>query len=265
MILKGKKGILLGVANHRSIAWGIFKSLQEQGAEVALTYMNERMKGSVDKLLAEQNITGVELLECDVSRQETIDATFKTIGEKFGKIDFVVHCLAFANKADLEGRFIDTSRDGFGMANDISAYSLVAISKAAEPYLAPDAGIVCLTYLGAERICNNYNMMGVAKAALEASVRYLAVDLGPKGIRVNAVSAGPVNTLAARGIAGFTKMLTIQEKVSPLRRINTQEEIGDAVMFLCSNLARGITAQTIYVDCGFAQVGVGPMEAYKLD
>ncbi|WDE95485.1 enoyl-ACP reductase [Lentisphaera profundi] len=263
--MKGKKGIILGVANHRSIAWGIFESLRNQGADVTLTYMNDRMKDGIEKLFKKFDINDVDLLECDVTNQATIDSTFTTLGEKHGEIDFVVHCLAFANKSELEGDFIDTSREGYAMAGEVSSFSLVAVSKAAQPYLSANASIVCLTYLGAEKICTNYNVMGVAKAGLECSTRYLANDLGPKGVRVNAISAGPVNTLAARGISGFTRMLTIQEKISPLRRVNTVDEIGDAAMFLCSDLSRGITSEVLHVDCGFSNVGVGPMEAYNLE
>jgi len=265
MLMKGKKGVILGVANHRSIAWGIFESLRSQGAEITLTYMNDRMKDGIEKLFKKFDITDVALLECDVTKQETIDSTFNTLCDNYGKIDFVVHCLAFADKSELEGAFIDTSRNGFAMANDVSAFSLVAVAKAAEPFLSESAAITSLTYLGSERICMNYNVMGVAKAALECSTRYLAGDLGPKGIRVNTVSAGPVNTLAARGISGFTRMMTIQEKISPLRRVNTIEEIGNSVMFLCSDLSSGITGEVIHVDCGFSNVGVGPIEAYNLE
>ncbi|EDM28325.1 enoyl-(acyl carrier protein) reductase [Lentisphaera araneosa HTCC2155] len=265
MLMKGKKGVILGVANHRSIAWGIFESLRNQGADITLTYMNDRMKDGVEKLFKKFDINDVELLECDVTNQETIDSTFKALGEKHGEIDFVVHCLAFADKSELEGEFYNTSREGYAMAGEVSSFSLVAISKAAQPYLSESASIVSLTYLGSERICTNYNVMGVAKAGLECSTRYLANDLGPQGVRVNSISAGPVNTLAARGIAGFTKMLTIQEKISPLRRVNTIDEIGDAAMFLCSDLSRGITSEVIHVDCGFSNVGVGPMEAYNLE
>lgn len=264
MLMKGKKGVILGVANHRSIAWGIFESLRNQGADITLTYMNDRMKDGVEKLFKKFDINDVDLLECDVTNQETIDSTFKALGEK-GDIDFVVHCLAFADKSELEGEFLNTSREGYSMAGEVSSFSLVAIAKAAQPYLSDSASIVSLTYLGSERICTNYNVMGVAKAGLECSTRYLANDLGPKGVRVNSISAGPVNTLAARGISGFTKMLTIQEKISPLRRVNTIEEIGDAAMFLCSDLSRGITSEVIHVDCGFSNVGVGPMEAYNLE
>ncbi|MDD7987478.1 enoyl-ACP reductase [Lentisphaera marina] len=264
MLMKGKKGVILGVANHRSIAWGIFESLRNQGADVTLTYMNDRMKDGVEKLFKKFDINDVDLLECDVTNQETIDSTFKALGEK-GDIDFVVHCLAFADKSELEGEFLNTSREGYAMAGEVSSFSLVAIAKAAKDHLSENASIVSLTYLGSERICTNYNVMGVAKAGLECSTRYLANDLGPKGVRVNSISAGPVNTLAARGISGFTKMLTIQEKISPLRRVNTIEEIGDAAMFLCSDLSRGITSEVIHVDCGFSNVGVGPMEAYNLE
>ena len=263
MIMKGKKGVVLGVANQRSIAWGITQSLLKQGADVAVACLNERNKKSVEKLLVDN--PEVPIFECDVTKPETIEATFDGLKEKYGQIDFVVHCLAFADKSDLDGGFINTSLDGFNLANDISAYSLVSIAKAAKPLMSEGGSIVALTYLGAERIVTNYNVMGVAKAALECSVRYLANDIGPDGIRVNAISAGPIKTLAAKGISNFGRMIKIQEKISPLRKANTIDEVGDVAMFLCSDLSRGITAEVMYVDAGFNAVGLGPIEAYNLD
>jgi enoyl-[acyl-carrier protein] reductase I len=263
MIMKGKKGVVLGVANQRSIAWGITQSLLNQGAEVALTCLNEKNKQTIEKMVGEDS--GIAIYECDVTKPETIDATFTALGEQFGELDFVVHCLAFADKSDLDKGFIDTSLEGFNIANDISAYSLVSVSKAALPYLKEGSSILALTYLGAERAVSNYNVMGVAKAALECSVRYLATDLGPRGIRVNAISAGPIKTLAARGISNFSRMLKIQEKVAPLRKANTIEEVGDAAMFLCSDLSRGMSAEIMYVDAGFNAVAIGPVDAYNLD
>ena len=263
MFMAGKKGIILGVANHRSIAWGIAKSLRAQGAEVAFSYLNERMKGGVEKLTSE--IPDVKLYECDVTKPETIEATFKGLEKDFGKIDFVVHSLAFANKEELDGEFVNTSPEGFALANDISAFSLVTITKAAMPIFNEGASVVALSYLGADKIVTNYNVMGVAKAALEASVRYLANDLGPKGFRVNAISAGPVKTLAAKGISSFSKLLKIHEQMAPLRHNTTIEEVGDTGMFLCSSLSRGITAEVIYVDGGYRQVAVGPLTAYNFD
>ena len=263
MLMAGKKGVILGVANHRSIAWGIAKSLKAQGAEVAFTYLNERMKSGVEKLTSE--IEGVNLYECDVTKPETIEATFKGIEQDLGKIDFVVHSLAFANKDELDGEFLNTSSEGFDLACGISAFSLVSITKAALPILNEGASIVALTYLGADKIVTNYNVMGVAKAALEASVRYLANDLGPKGVRVNAISAGPVKTLAAKGISNFSKLLKIHEQVAPLRHNTTIEEVGDVGMFLCSDLSRGITAEVMYVDGGYRQIAVGPLTAYNFD
>ena len=263
MFMKGKKGVILGVANQRSIAWGIAQSLLDQGAEVAFTYLNDRMKPGLDKLT--KDIEGVNVYECDVTKQETIDATFAGIEKDMGKIDFVVHSLAFANKEELDGAFVNTSREGFSLACDISAYSLVSITKAALPILNDGASIVALSYLGAERIVVNYNVMGVAKAALEASVRYLANDLGPKGIRVNAISAGPVKTLAAKGISSFGRLLKIHEKTAPLRHNTTIDEVGDAGMFLCSSLSRGMTGEIMYVDGGYNQIAVGPIDAYNFD
>lgn len=263
MLMKGKKGVVLGVANQRSIAWGITQSLLKQGADVALTCLNDRNRRSVEKLLVDY--PEVPVYECDVTKPETIEATFASLKEKYGEIDFMVHCLAFADKADLDGGFINTSLDGFNLANDISAYSLVSLTKAAQPLMTNGGSIVALTYLGAEKIVTNYNVMGVAKAALECSVRYLANDIGEQGIRVNAISAGPIKTLAAKGISNFGRMLKIHEKVAPLRRITTQEEVGDVAMFLCSELSRGITAEIMYVDGGFNSVGLGPINAYNLD
>ena len=263
MFMKGKKGVILGVANQRSIAWGIAQSLMDNGAEVAFTYLNERMKPGLEKLTAD--IEGVKTYECDAASDESINSCFQQIGEDMGKIDFVVHSIAFSKKEELGQPFVDTSRDGFALAGDISAYSLIAISKAALPVLNEGASIVALTYLGSEKIVTNYNVMGVAKAALEASVRYLANDLGPKGIRVNAISAGPVKTLAARGISDFSKLLKIHEKTAPLRHNTTIEEVGDAAMFLCSSLSRGMAGEIMYVDGGYNQIAVGPLEIYNCD
>jgi enoyl-[acyl-carrier protein] reductase I len=263
MIMKGKKGVVLGVANQRSIAWGITQSLLSHGAEVAVTCLNEKNRQTLEKMLEDH--PEVPILECDVTKPETIESTFAALSEKYGKIDFMVHCLAFADKTDLDGGFINTSLDGFNLANDVSAYSLVSLSRAARPLMSEGGSIVALTYLGAEKIVTNYNVMGVAKAALECSVRYLANDLGGEGIRVNAISAGPIKTLAARGISNFSRMLKIQEKVAPLKRANTIEEIGDVAMFLCSDLSRGISAEIMYVDGGFNAVGLGPINAYNLD
>ena len=263
MLMKGKKGVVLGVANQRSIAWGITQSLLNQGAEVALTCLNEKNKQTVEKLVADY--PNVPIFECDVTKPETIESTFAGLKETYGEIDFLVHCLAFADKSDLDGGFINTTLEGFNLANDISAYSLVSLAKAAKPLMTNGGSIVALTYLGSERIVTNYNVMGVAKAALECNVRYLANDLGQDGIRVNAISAGPIKTLAARGISNFSRMLKIQEKIAPLRRANTIEEVGDVAMFLCSDLSRGISAEIMYVDGGFNAVGLGPIEAYNLE
>jgi len=261
--MKGKKGIVLGVANQRSIAWGITQSLLNQGADVAVACLNEKNRITLEKMLVDH--PEVPIYECDVTKPETIESTFAALEEKYGQIDFMVHCLAFADKNDLDGGFINTTLDGFNLANDISAYSLVSLTKAARPLMKEGGSIVALSYLGAEKIVTNYNVMGVAKAALECSVRYLANDVGPEGIRVNAVSAGPIKTLAARGISNFSRMLKVQEKLSPLRKANTIEEVGDAAMFLCSDLSRGMTAEIMYVDAGFNTIGVGPTDAYDVD
>ena len=263
MLMKGKKGIIFGVANQRSIAWAIAQSMISQGAEVAFAYLNERLRPTVEKLT--KDIPNVKLYECDVTKPETITSTFEGLKNDFGSIDFLVHSIAFADKEDLGGSFRETSREGFSMACDISAYSLISLANAAEPIMNDGGSILALTYLGSVKACYNYNVMGVAKAALEANVRYLAVDLGERGIRVNALSAGPIKTLAARGIPGFSNFLKIHEKTAPLKRCTTVEEVGDVGLFLCSDLSRGMTAEVLYVDGGFSQVGVGPLESYNLD
>jgi enoyl-[acyl-carrier protein] reductase I len=263
MLMKGKKGVVLGVANQRSIAWGIVQSLLAHGADVAVTCLNEKNRQTLEKMLVDH--PQVPIFECDVTKPDTIKSTFESLKAKYGEIDFMVHCLAFADKTDLDGGFINTSLEGFNLANSISAYSLVELTRMAAPLMPNGGSIVALTYLGADRIVTNYNVMGVAKAALECSVRYLANDVGPQGVRVNAISAGPIKTLAARGISNFSRMLKIQEKISPLRKANTIEEVGDVAMFLCSDLSRGITAETMYVDAGFNTVGLGPISAYNLE
>ena len=265
MLMKGKKGIILGVANQRSIAWGIAQSLFEQGAEIAFTYIDDRNKQVLEKLLSS---IGKEapLYLCNVLEDETISNSFGQLGKDFGEIDFVIHSLAFANKDELDGEFIETSAEGYKLACEVSAYSLVPIAREARKILNKEAGsIVALTYLGSEKIVTNYNVMGVAKAALESTVRYLANDLGPEGIRVNAISAGPVNTLAARGISNFTNFLKIHRQIAPLRSNTTIKQVGDTATFLCSDMGSGITAEVIYVDGGFRHIGVGPVNSYKLD
>lgn len=253
--LEGKTGIIFGVANKRSIAWAIAQALSREGMRLAFTYQGERLKEGVEELA--QTLPGSLVLPCDVTRDEEIDAVFKTVASDLGRLDTLVHSVAFAPREDLENDFVNTSRDGFKTAHDISAYSLVALLRAAQPLLEQSQGnALALSYYGAVKAVEGYNVMGVAKASLEASIRYLAANLGPKGIRVNAISAGPVNTLAARGISGFTTMLKHHADKAPLRRNVKLEEIGNAALFLCSDMASGITGEVLYVDCGYNIVGL---------
>lgn len=253
--LKGKKGIVFGVANKRSIAWGIAKALADQGAQLAFTYQGDRIKGTVEELT--KTLPGKSpLFPCDVTKPEEVKAVFDQLGQEFGALHFLVHCIAFAKKEDLEGRTVDTSSDGYKLAHEISAYSLLALTKAAEPLLAKEGGsVVALTYLGADKVVPNYNVMGLAKASLEAGIRYLAHDLGKKNIRVNGISAGPISTLAARGIAGFTTMLENHRNRAPLGRNVEVREVADTALFLVSPMSSGITGEILYVDCGYRIMG----------
>ncbi len=255
MLLQGKKGLITGVANKRSIAWAIAQAAHREGAQLGFTYQGERLKGSVEEL-ANTLGAGSPLFDCDVANEAQIDAAFQGIKEKFGTLDFLVHAIAFAKREELEGEYLVTSRDGFQLALDISAYSLTALAQRAVPLMTDGGSIVALTYFGAERVIPRYNVMGVAKSALEASVRYLAFDVGPKKVRVNAVSAGPVQTLAARGISGFTDMMKIVESKAPLRRNVEVGEVANAAVFLLSPLSSGITGETLYVDCGYNIMGM---------
>jgi enoyl-[acyl-carrier protein] reductase I len=245
------------VANRRSIAWAIAQALAREGAELAFTYQGERLKDTVGEL-AGSLAPDPLLLPCDVTRDEELDAVFAEVGKRFGGLDILVHSLAFAQKEDLEGRFLDTGRESFGLALDISSYSLTACVKRAEPLMESRGrgAVLTMTYLGGERAVPNYNVMGVAKAALESSVRYLANELGPKGIRVNAISAGPIRTLAARSIAGFTTMESHMEQRAPLRRNVEASEVGEAALFLCSPMASAITGTVLFVDAGYHIVGM---------
>ncbi|MEM7164655.1 MAG: enoyl-ACP reductase [Planctomycetota bacterium] len=252
--LSGRKGLVLGVANNRSIAWGIAQSLRDSGAELGFTYQGDKLKGRVEPLAEE---LGVKLLlPCDVTNPDEVETLFARVKDEWGKLDFLVHSLAFAPKEELEGQYLKTSRNGFLMAHDISAYSLTALAQQALPLMSDGGSIVALTYLGGERVVPGYNVMGVAKASLEMSVQYLAHDLGPQGVRVNAISAGPVNTLAARGVSGFTKMMDIVGDRAPLKRNVTLEEIGCTASFLISPLSSGITGEVIHVDAGFHVLGM---------
>ncbi len=253
MLLEGKKGLIVGVANKHSIAWAIAQSAVREGARLAFNYQNDRLKGNVEELA--QTIEGAKSFPCDVNNDDEIAALMKNVEAEMGGLDFLVHSVAFAPREELTGEFVNTSRQGFATALEISAFSLVAVSRAALPLMKEGGSIVTLTYLGAERVVPHYNVMGVAKAALEASVRYLAHDLGPRGIRVNAISAGPIRTLAARAVSGITKMVEHHREVAPLRHATEQAEVGDTALFLISSLGRGITGEVIYVDGGYHILG----------
>ena len=249
-LLEGKRGLIIGVANKRSIAWGITQTVAEAGAQLCLTYQNERLGDNVRELAAE--LKHPLLLPMDVGSDSQIVMAFDEIRKKWGKLDFVVHAVAYAPRQALEGRFMDTSREDFRVAHDISAYSLAAVAHAAVPLMTEGGAIITLSYLGGTRVVPNYNVMGVAKASLEASVRYLAADLGPQGIRVNAISAGPVKTLAASGISGFSTMLKHHRGRTPLQKDTEPREVGDAALFFVSAMGRGVTGQVLYVDGGYS-------------
>ncbi|MGQ9511952.1 enoyl-ACP reductase FabI [Thermodesulfitimonas sp.] len=256
-LVAGKKALILGVANKRSIAWGIAQALHREGASLWFNYQNERVKDYVAELVA--GLGGdIPLTECDVMKPEQVDALFEAVAARWGSLDILVHSLAFAPREALEGEFYTTTLEQWNTTLAISAYSLVLCAQQAKPLMEKAGGgsIITLTYLGSERAVKSYNVMGVAKAALEASVRYLAADLGPANIRVNAISAGPVKTLAAKGVSGFSSILKVVEEKAPLRRNVTQVEIGNAALFLASDLASGITGEVIFVDCGYHIVGV---------
>ncbi len=255
MLLAGKTGIVFGVANKRSIAWAIAQAWSKAGARLAFTYQGERLKENVEELAGTFGADTL-ILPCDVTKDEEIASVFKTVGEKFGKLHLLLHSVAFAPKDALEGQFLNTSREAFRVAHDVSAYSLVALARASEPLMSEGGSILAMTYYGAEKVVPHYNVMGVAKASLEASTRYLAYDLGPKKIRVNCISAGPVNTLAARGISGFTEMLKHYEAHAPLRRNVLPEELGATGLFLASDGAAAITGQVVYVDSGYQIMGM---------
>lgn len=250
-LLAGKTGIIFGVANKRSIAWAIAQALSGAGMRLAFTYQGERLKENVESLAS--TLPRSLLYPCDVTSDAEIEAVFTALGREVGALDVLVHSVAYAPREDLEGGFTGTSREGFRVSHDISAYSLVALTRAALPLLekSGQASVIAMTYYGSEKVAAGYNVMGVAKASLEASVRYLAADLGPRGVRVNAISAGPVNTLAARGIRGFTEMLKHHADRAPLRRNVELREIGDAALFLASRMSSGVTGEVLFVDCGY--------------
>jgi enoyl-[acyl-carrier protein] reductase I len=253
-LLEGRKALIFGVANDHSIAWGIARALHAEGAEIGFSSIESLIDKRVRPLAESLGSTFVE--PCDVQRDEDIERVFARWGGTHDRLDILVHALAFAKREELTGRFVDTSRDGFALAQDVSAYSLVGLTRAALPHLGRGSSILTLTYYGAEKVVPNYNVMGVAKASLEASVRYLAADLGPDGIRVNAISAGPVRTLAAAGIGGFKKMYGEFADVAPLRSNITIEDVGRTAVYLASDLSSAVTGEVIYVDGGFSVLGV---------
>lgn len=254
-LLEGKYGLICNVANHRSAAWAIAKACDAHGATLAIGYLGDREKGQLEKLLPELSRTPL-LYNCDVTNDEQLAGIAESLKSEFGRLDFLAHSLAFAKMDDLKGRFVDTSRDGFLLAHDVSAYSLAALCRTVEPLMVEGGSVITLSYIGAVRAVPNYNVMGVAKASLEATVRYLASDLGPQSIRVNAVSAGPMRTLAAAAIGDFGAMFRAYAEKVPLRRNTTQDEVADTTVFLASNMARGITGEVIYVDNGYHMLGV---------
>ena len=254
-LLDGRKGIIFGVANEKSIAWAIAQKLHKEGAELAFTFAGEALEKRVRPLA--DSLGAKLILPCDVTKDDQIQAVFQQVQSNFGHLDILVHAIAFANKEDLKTDFLNTSRDGFRLAHDVSAYSLTALARHAAPLMEGRPGsILTLTYYGAEKVVPRYNVMGVAKAALEASVCYLAADLGPKGIRVNAISAGPIRTLASAGISGFMEMLHYVEAKAPLRRNVTAEEVAGTALYLASDLSSGVTGEVIYVDAGYNIMGM---------
>ena len=253
-MLENKVGMIFGVANKRSIAWACASACAEHGAKMAFTYQGERLKENVEELAGTLNDSLV--VPCDVSDQAAVDAAFEAVGKKYGRLDFVIHSIAFAPKEALEGEFVTTTREAFRTALDISAFSLTQVAFAASPLMTDGGSIVTMSYYGAEKVVSNYNVMGVAKAALESSTRYLAADLGKNNIRVNAISAGPINTLSARGVKNMGSMLNYVAEKSPLKRNVQASEVGNTALFLVSDLASGITGETIYVDCGYNIMGI---------
>jgi enoyl-[acyl-carrier protein] reductase I len=254
-MLENKQGIIFGVANKRSIAWATAQALHQAGARLAFTYQGDRLKDNVEGL-TKAEMPESPLFSCDVTKQEEVDETFKRVGKEFGRLDFLIHSIAFAPREALEGEYLKTDREAFLMALEISAYSLTQLARAAAPLMTGGGSIVTMTFHGAEKVYQGYNVMGVAKAALESSVRYLAVDLGPRNIRVNAISAGPIQTLSARGVSGLSTMLKHCAQRAPLQRNVEPREVGNTALFLCSPLSSGITGETIYVDCGYNIMGL---------
>jgi enoyl-[acyl-carrier protein] reductase I len=258
-LLAGKRGLIMGVANNRSIAWGIAKACADNGAELALTYQGDALKKRVEPLSAE--LGAMVAGHCDVTDMDTVDAVFAKLKKDWGRLDFLVHAIAFSDKDELDGRYVETTRENFLRTMDISVYSMTAIAQRAEKLMTDGGSMVTLTYYGAEKVMPHYNAMGVAKAALEASVRYLAVDLGGSNIRVNAISAGPIKTLAASGIGDFRYILKWNEYNSPLKRSVTIEEVGDTALYLLCDLSRGVTGEVHHVDAGYHVVGMKAVDA----
>jgi enoyl-[acyl-carrier protein] reductase I len=252
--LEGKRGLVMGVSNARSLGWAIAERLRAAGAELAFSYQGERLKEDLEKLT--RDMPGTRLYQCDVTQEEELQGMFSDLRDTWGSLDYVVHSIAFAPRTAMDGRYIETTRDDWRTALEISAYSLVSVARAAEPQLSEGGSLVTLSYYAAEKVVPKYNVMGIAKSALEASVRYLAYELGKKGVRVNAVSAGPVRTVAARSIPGFMKMYSRVGEMAPLGRNVTHEEVGNLGLFLLSPLAGGITGETVYVDAGFHIMGM---------
>jgi enoyl-[acyl-carrier protein] reductase I len=258
-LMAGKRGLIMGVANNRSIAWGIAKAIHDHGGEVALTYQGDALKKRVEPLATE--LGAFMAGHCDVADEATIDQVFDNIEKHWGKIDFIVHAIGFSDKDELTGRYVDTSPENFAKTMQISVFSFTSVARRAEKLMTEGGSMLTLTYYGAEKVMPNYNVMGVAKAALEASVKYLAVDLGPKNIRVNAISAGPIKTLAASGIGDFRYILKWNEYNAPLRRTVTIEEVGDVGLYLLSDLSRSVTGETHHADSGYHVVGMKAVDA----
>jgi enoyl-[acyl-carrier protein] reductase I len=258
-LMSGKRGLIMGLANERSLAWGITQALASQGAELAFTYQNEVMEKRVRPLA--EKVGAAEVLECDVGDEASVEATFAALGKAWGKVDFVVHAIAYSDKTELDGEYIDTTAANFANTMNISCYSFTAVCRAAKKLMTDGGSIITLTYAGSERVVPHYNVMGVAKAALEASVRYLAVDLGRSDIRVNAISAGPIRTLAASGIGDFRYILKWNELNAPLKRNVTIEDVGGAGLYLLSDLSTGVTGEVHHVDCGYNVIGMKAIDA----
>ena len=258
-LMAGKRGLVMGLANNRSIAWGVAKALAEAGAEVGFTYQGDALRKRVEPLAEE--LGGVVFGDCDVSQPDSIDAIIDAIKEKWGKLDFVVHAIGFSDKNELTGRYVDTSASNFAMTMDISVYSFTAVAQRAEKLMTDGGALLTMTYYGAEKVMPNYNVMGVAKAALEASVKYLAVDLGNQNIRVNAISAGPIKTLAASGIGDFRYILKWNEYNAPLKRTVTIDEVGQSAPYLLSDMSTAVTGEVVHVDSGYHNVGMKAVDA----